>query len=221
MDTGYGGDMPRYSTKLGMKAAQTLYYAEEQAQRIGYPLTLSITINFSLLGIGPAGASEAFRTLRSGRFAPWIRRPPKSSKHQGVPPTYSYGFENSLNGRAYLDPDGPHNVHAHWAVHVPAAREHDFRNRLHDWVDAMAGNNEWPSHALEIRSITSPGKVARYPIKGASQAVATHFGVKKRDIAAQGIIIGQRTGTTRNIGPEARRKRDKEMGIRRQIYRPL
>jgi hypothetical protein len=65
----------RQSYNVGLKAAQTLYYAEEQAEHIGFPLNVSITINFALLRVGLSKAGTVFGRLRNLRFAKWVTRP--------------------------------------------------------------------------------------------------------------------------------------------------
>ena len=212
--------MTQRSHQIGQKAAQTLYYAEMQAQRIGYPLTLSVTINFSLLGVLPNQATKRFGFIRNQRFAPWVRRPSNQHTTWSCPPTYSYGFENSRKGMPFDTPDGEHNVHVHWAVHVPAPRHRDFENRLHDWLTEIAGTVNWPENALKVNIIETPGLVASYPVKGASRAVAQLYGVKPEDIQPQGFIFGRRTGTTLNIGPAQRRAFDKKLGINRKRHLP-
>lgn len=207
--------LTKLSQEVGFKAAQTLYYAERQAQRIDRDLTASITINLSLLGIAPKISAERFAFLRNQRFAPWTRRPPRGQGMPPIEPTYAYGFENSRNGVPFLNLDGPHNVHVHWAVHIPPARWNDFEYHLRRWIDELAGTDTWAENALVLRKITRPGATASYPIKGASPSTAAHFG-KGADHAYQGVIYGRRTGTSRNIGPAARRNLDKQLGIKRK-----
>ena len=211
--------MSRTSFRVGIKGARTLYYAERHAERIGNPLNVSITLNLTMLGIAAVDTTAAFGRLRRERFSPWVRRPPKQARAKAGTPTYSYGFENSRNGAACTSRTGPHNIHVHWAAHVPPARRHDFDCQMVAWVDELAGTQNWPQPALEVRTIHRPGKVADYPIKGASPEIAAHFG---RTAEPQGIIFGVRTGTTRNIGPAARRAADKAQGIdrRRRKRRP-
>lgn len=204
--------MVKISHRVGPKAAQTLYYAEEQASRIGLPINISITLNLALLGISPHDAAKTFQKLRNQRFAPWVRR----DKRQGCIPTYTYGFENSRDGVPFTDLHGPHNIHVHWAVHVPHRRHIAFEGELYRWVDEIAVSREWPSQALLIKPVTDPGNVCRYPIKGATKAVAEHYGVADEQVKAQGVVIGKRTGTTTNLGPTARRSLDKKMKINRR-----
>lgn len=206
----------RESHEVGFKAAQTLYYVERHAERIGLPLNISITLNLSLLGIGPEEATAVFGKLRKQRFSPWIRRTAKRKSARPTPATYSYGFENVRDGKAISRLTDPQNVHVHWAVHVPPAYAHAFKGKLHDWVTEIAGTTDWPAHALMSKEVTRAGDVATYPIKGARPAVADRFGVRETRVAPQGIIIGARTGTTRNLGPTARREEDRKRGIRRR-----
>ena len=203
------------SVQIGQKAAQTLYYAELQARRIGFPITLSITINFSLLGVRPDQATKMFGHIRNRRFAPWARRPSARHGTWSCPPTYSYGFENSRGGVAFTNPDGEHNVHVHWAAHVPEPRQQDFRDRLHDWVTEIASSQDWPENALKVKLIEVPGLVAVYPVKGASRLIAEFYG---KEHEPQGFIFGRRTGTTLNIGPAKRRALDKQLGINRKRH---
>jgi hypothetical protein len=66
----------RTSTHIGGKAAQTLYYAVgEQAARIGWPLTILVTINYAATSLGPRLAPAAFQKLRQNYFNKWIKRP--------------------------------------------------------------------------------------------------------------------------------------------------
>lgn len=207
--------MAQTSLRVGIKAAQTLYYAEEQAERIGLPLNVSITIMLSLLGVLPENATKVFKKLRNAQFAQWVRRPTAAYATWSAAPTNTYGFENSRDGVVFEDLEGPHNVHVHWVAHVPPARFHDFEGQLYGWVTEFAASPDWPSNALKVNRITLPGFAARYPLKGASAATARRYGVKPEDIAPQGIIIGKRTGTTVNIGPSARLSLDRKLGIHR------
>lgn len=204
---------------VGHKGAQTLYYAEQQASRIGYPLNWSITINFSQLGIAPHDAKRAFAKIRSHRFAPWVRRPSKTAQAHAAPPTYAYGFENCRNGRAFGIENDDHNVHVHWAVHVPLLRQRHLEGMLHHWVAQIVGESDWPIEAVHLVPITRAGTTARYPTKGARPETAKHFGVPEDKIAPQGVIVGQRTGTSRNIGPSARIRLDRKLGISRKANR--
>lgn len=43
-------ESPNASLYVGLKAAQTNYYADMQASRLGLPINVRVTINFTLLG---------------------------------------------------------------------------------------------------------------------------------------------------------------------------
>src|SRR5690606_41187226 len=78
--------VPRRSTFIGAKAAQSVYYAiGEQAERIGLPLTQHVTINFRLTDIYPAKAVEVFTAIRRDRFDKWARRTRKGAGRAFVP----------------------------------------------------------------------------------------------------------------------------------------
>lgn len=216
---GIMGPHRRATGWVGQKGAQTLYYAEQQAERIGYPLNWSITINFSRLGIAPQDAGRAFAKVRSQRFAPWVRRPSKAAQVHAAPPTYSYGFENCRDRQALGIDDEDHNVHVHWAVHVPLQRQRHLEGMLHRWMTQIAAGPDWPTEALHLARITRTGGTSRYPTKGARPETAKHFGVPEDKIAPQGVIVGQRTGTSRNIGPSARIRLDRRLGVNRKANR--
>ena len=218
-DAGITRSSQRTTEWVGQKGAQTLYYAEQQAARIGYPLNWSITINFSQLGITPQDAGRAFAKIRSQRFAPWVRRPSKGAQMHAAPPTYSYGFENCRDRQA-LEVDGEdHNIHVHWAVHVPLRRQRHLEGMLHRWITQIARDPDWPIEALHFVPITRTGDAAAIRPKGARPETAKHFGVPEDKIAPQGVIVGQRTGTSRNIGPSARIRLDRKLGVSRKANR--
>lgn len=208
--------VPRTSHKIGMKAARTLYYAEEQAQRIGRPLNTSVTLLLSEMGLGLVEAGPTFRKLLNQRFSNWVRRPPKQKARYKSPPTWTYGLENKKGDHEIVCVDGPHNIHAHWTVHIPEARRDEFHSELDVWISEICGTRLWKEDIRRIRRINDPGEVARYAIKGAEEMVARHFRVPEKKISGQGVIVGRRTGATRNIGPTARRDLDKELRISRK-----
>ncbi len=206
---------PRLSRRIGYKGAQTLYYAiGEQAERVGSPLTHLVTINFSLAGVAPESAVGVFGRLRSNHFTKWAKRP---SQRGGRPfqPAFTYFFENERGGVAFVEsgPDKPHNVHVHWAVHLPHDRAYDFELHLHAWLDRLCGGLT-PAGAIDVRAVTDARGLRKYGLKGANPSWADHFGAEYED---QGVIVGgRRTGTSLNLGPSARIRLDKEQGIRRR-----
>jgi hypothetical protein len=203
------------STAIGSKAAQTSYYAEEQARRIGLPFTHMVTINYAGTSIDPREATASFSRLRRSHYNKWAMRP---GKHSGVAyaPTYAFAFENVRDGHAFMtmEPGDPHNVHVHWAVHIPPQRLADFERRLWGWVEATAGLITGGAETIHLAR--SNAHLGGYLVKGASPATA-EFYARGRAATPQGMIIGRRADTSRNLGPTARRALDRELGIRRQI----
>lgn len=208
--------MPRpHSTSIGHKAAQTLYYARQQAEYIGLGLNMLVTINFGLTSIRPEEATAAFGRLRTNHFNKWCRRPRKG---RGTPcePTYCYYFENARDGVAFekISEGVPHNVHVHWEAHVPPKRQHEFRLLVREWLDFISGEMS-AENAVDIKPIFDGRGLRAYSLKGAQKSVADHFGAGSRQ-EDQGLIIGRRTGTSANIGAAARRATDQKRGIRRR-----
>jgi hypothetical protein len=203
------------SRHLGYKAAQSLYYAiGTQAERIGLPLTHCVTINFAETGILPWEAPAQFGHLRRDRFNKWATRP-RTGAGRAVPPTYAFIFENVRDKRAYdaMGPGLPHNVHVHWLVHIPPERSYDFRARVVEWVDELAGIY-CPAGTVDMRPIDNMIGMRGYALKGTLAGWAGHFGARAED---QGVIEGgRRSGTSRNLGSTARRALDRAQGIRRR-----
>lgn len=201
------------STHIGRKAAQTLYYAiGEQAERIGLPITHHVTINFGSTDIAPEKATVVFQELRRNYFDKWARRPRKGQGPKFVP-AYAYVFENAKGGRAFdtIGPNLPHNVHVHWALHIPAERSHDFKMKLYEWLDQLCDR---PCEANAIEVTCPPIKnLRRYMLEGTDRNWASRYGATHKP---QGMIIGKRCGTSVNLGPTARIALDQELGIRRR-----
>lgn len=206
---------PQASTQLGYKATQSLYYAiGEMAQAVGLPLTLAVTINFSVAGVPPEKAVALFQKLRLLRFGKWALRPTKSGGAAFVP-TYAYVFENRRDGVAFTEigPGLDHNVHVHWSVHIPAQRVHAFKAMMHQWMDSLT-DSICPSNTIRFTPIYNTPTLRGYAIKGANAAWAERFGAKAID---QGLIVGgRRSGTSTNLAVSARRRYDKANGIKRQ-----
>jgi len=203
------------TTLIGAKAAQTNYYADMQAKRIGLPVNFRVTINFNLLRIAPEDVCRVFAKVRNERFGKWVSRPRKGAG-KSAPPTYHYGFENRVGKIVYLDVgEGlPHNIHVHWSMHIPLGRERAFEADMDAWINEIYGGSDWPANALMIEAITY-GAPARYLNKGAREDIAQRYGALG-EIAAQGAVLGTRSGTSRNLGPTQRRRVDALKGIDRR-----
>lgn len=199
---------------IGQKAAQTNYYAPGQAELIGLPFTHMVTINFALTNIDPRNAVSAFARLRTNHFGKWARRPCKRCG-PSFAPTWSYAFENSRDGIPFMtmEPGDPHNLHVHWCLHIPPERVHDFSQRIWDWVKATMGGINGGAETIDIRPNSDKHG---YLIKAAPQEIVKIYG-RGVDATDEGIVIGLRADSSRNIGPTRRRERDRIEGIKRQL----
>lgn len=208
--------MPPISSRyLGYKAAQSLYYSiAGLPERIGYPLTHLVTINFADTDITPEKAVEVFSALRRSRFNKWAARP-ATGKGAAFQPTYAFCFENARGGDVYdeIGEGKPHNVHVHWLVHIPGTRLHDFIMRLNEWLDHYNGR-VCASNVISIEPVYYVPNLRQYVLKGAAAPWAKRFGADARD---QGLIVGgRRSGTSANLSVSVRRRLDRQDGIRRQ-----
>lgn len=207
--------MDRASLRIGAKATQTNYYSVEQAMRLGLPFSHRVTINYASTVIDPRKAVESFSKLRRHHFNKWVMRPRKNAG-SACAPTYAYAFENVRENVAFLtmDPGDPHNVHVHWDLHMPANRAFDFENELWSWVERTTGGITGGAETILVQELT--GSYAGYLAKGTSPTWAKLY-ARGREAVPQGIIIGRRADTSRNLGPTARRALDRELGVKRQM----
>ena len=167
---------PTRSTSIGHKAAQTLYYARQQAERLGLGLNVLVTINFAATTIAQEDATKAFGRLRLNHFNKWATRPRKGGG-PACEPTYRYYFENARDRVAYeaIGEGEPHNVHVHWEVYVHPKRIHDFGNRLVEWLDQIAGELS-AANAVKVKPVSNGKGLRAYSLKGANKRSADHFG---------------------------------------------
>jgi hypothetical protein len=202
-------DLEPTSLHIGRKGGQSQYYADEQAERIGLPLNQLVTINFRHTTIDPRQAVPAFAAIRA-RYSKWSRRV------AALQPTYGYVFENSEAGVPYLvvDASAPHNVHVHWRLHIPPKRFYEFQDILWDWLEAVVGSVD-DINAVQITPITKGRGLALYLNKGV-QSSWSHIYAKGRH-EPQGLIVGRRTGTSRNIRNAARIASDRAVGLLRRV----
>jgi hypothetical protein len=177
------------------------------------PLTHSVTINFASTAVDPRNAVHCFSEMRRNRSNKWATRPAKGAD-PAFSPTYAFAFENVRGNVPYLTmgPTDPHNVHVHWALHIPAARAHDFENLIWQWVDEATGGITGGPETIKVQ----PFAPLSYLIKGTTPSLARKY-ARGQEAQPQGIIIGRRADTSRNLGPTARRELDRELGIRRAL----
>lgn len=170
------------------------------------PLNVWVTINFALATVAAHDAVGLFARLRTNHFNKWARR-------HATPfsPTYAYAFENANRSVGGLAADDEHNTHVHWLLHVPPRLLHEFEYLLPSWLDFVTGRVT-PLATAKTQSITDTRGARRYLLKGAAAGVASRFGAYERD---QGIVVGRRSGVSRNLGPMQRRAFDRAAKITR------
>ncbi len=211
--------MPPVSRHLGQKAAQSLYHAVEQAKRIGLPITHLVTLNFAATNCNAHDATQAFQRLRRHHFNKWATRP-RAGSGAAYTPTYFYAFENEANDVPFedADADAEHNIHVHWAVHIPAGRLHSFETSLWSWFEAVTGGIT-DGRAIDIKVADNLAGLRSYLLKGTASGWAAIYGAIAQP---QGVIVGgRRSNTSKNIGRAPRIAADRALGIRRRIpHRP-
>jgi len=197
---------------IGKKGAQTLYYAAEVADYLDLSLNYFFTINFSETDIPPSQINDAFLKLKR-QLTRWLL---SSSKHKEViEPTFAWVFENCISGQGCDIIDEQHNIHVHLAIHIPEGYEDDIVVKIKSLLKKMTVINKRTVHFAD--TIENPS--LSYFLKGCHPDYIDIYG-RGREYIYQGIIPGdRRSGTTRNIGPEARKRMDKELGIKRSFPR--
>lgn len=189
-DQRWNGGRRRVSHHINRHPAVNIHHATKYCDCIGLPLNLFVTINFTCAGCSSERASELLRKMISQRFAPWLRR--TASNVSEVPPTYVWTMEAAGGQLA-----------AHILVHIPKELAKEFEARIRDWLLKLLGYSSLDPAVVRIKPIYGLIGARRYILKGTSPVWARHLGV---DPVSQGIVIGKRSGFSRNLGPEARKK---------------
>lgn len=189
------GGQYRQSMQIGRKPAANLHHATRLASRIGCSLNQFVTINYSKTSCRPEEASAHFRALLASWFARWLRRHPKNKNKS--PPSYVWAFE-AAGGQ----------IAVHWLVHIPPGLIREFWRMVPVWVTATTGG-EIGVNAVKHRKIYNIVGAKRYVLKGMDPDFARMWQIRP---SPQGLIIGKRSGFSRNLGPVARKE---------QAYRPL
>lgn len=162
---------------------------------IGVRLNLFITINYDLTITGV----DLFDELRNERVCQWLRT---RGKALGVKfePTYLFVREAG---------------HVHWCLHVPEPLIPEFLDLLPRWVTSLehkgsetriraVNHAPAPKGVVDVRRIYNSPSLCKYMLKGIESEHAARFGVK--DVSDQGLVVGRRTGCSRNIGRTARKR---------------
>jgi hypothetical protein len=200
------------STGIGLKGAQSLYYAVgEYADTIGLPLTHLVTIDFACTTVDPHDIprflSRLLELLRKR-----LTRPPAGVAK--VRPTWVWVLENARGKRPImvLSPEG-HHLHAHLAIHLPPSRVAEIRAYIVQQLASVA-RDQRNDRILDFKPMTSARGLRQYLLKGTTEKWAARFGVPAPK--AQGVVPGARSRTSRNLGPAARRATDRLLGIKRR-----
>jgi len=181
------GGAYRQSMQIGRKPAANLHHATRLAIKLGLPLNRFVTINYSKTACVPRDASARFRLLLASWFARWLRRHPKNRK--ACPPTYVWVFEA-----------GGDQTAVHWLIHIPRGLIREFGRALLTWLEITAGPIE--GGVVRHKRIYNVVGLKRYVLKGMDPHFATKWEIRH---IPQGVVIGKRSGTSRNLGPTARR----------------
>lgn len=178
----------RQSLQIGRKPAANLHHATRFAERIGQPLNQFITINYTKTACRPEDASARFRLLLASWFARWLRRHPRNRK--ACQPTYVWVLE-AAGGQTAV----------HWLVHIPRGLIREFWSMVPQWVQATVGPDIEPS-TVKHRRIHNVTGLKRYVLKGMDPHFARAWKIRP---SPQGMIVGKRSGFSRNLGPAARK----------------
>ncbi len=181
---------PRTSRHINRKPASNFIHAIRVAAALETPLNQFVTFNFTRTCCPSKLVSQQFEKLRDNFFCPWLRRS-KRVRARAKPPAYVWVIENA---------GGCLNVH--WLVHIPKGRVRDFRQRLTDWLAAVAGEIECTS-AIHVRHAPRPIGAGKYMLKGIDPLYAPFFRIRH---VAQGVVYGKRSGFSRGLGPMVRKK---------------
>lgn len=199
------------SYHIGQKAAQTIYYAFEQAERIGFPLNTHVTISFGATKCNPLDAVRLFGELRRDYFTRWIKR-------KGYTPTAIHVFENVRFEQPIMTLDDDDNNHVHWALHIPKHIADEFEMRLRKWIENVTGGIVDEDAVIDINN-ENLDSLRGYLLKGTDERWAAVYGAEYKP---QGLVVGgRRTGCTSNLSRSQRKLTDKALGVVRRIpYRP-
>lgn len=165
--------------------ARNLHHGIRLAESIGLPLNLFVSINFALTSCPEDRVSLDFQRVRAA-FGKWVTRPHKKDAIHKAPPTYVWVIENQAGC-----------LNAHWLVHVPRARQKEFRQLLTKWLENATGEI-YDTRAIDIKLARKVKGVGRYMLKGMHPAMARNFAIEHE---YQGWVTGRRIGHSKNIGP--------------------
>lgn len=179
------GRVRKQSDLVRLLPARNLYHGVRLASSLDLPLNLFVSLGFSRSACPTNKTDRAFAAIRN-QFGKWITRPRKEQRGHLAPPTFVWVIENP-NGCS----------HAHWLVHIPIARQREFRVLLAEWFAKATGGGV-PTHAIHIKKAKFPKGTGKYMLKGMHPALARRYDILHEN---QGWVTGRRIGHSKNIGP--------------------
>jgi hypothetical protein len=90
---------------------------------------------------------------------------------------------------------------AHIMIHMPPDLMPKFEARLVQWLSGLLGLDRLLPGVLQIKPVKNLIGLRRYMLKGIEPAWGPHLAVNP---VSQGVVIGKRSGFSRNLGPAAR-----------------
>lgn len=177
---------------MNRKQASNFLPAPMFAEALGRPLNLFVTLNFHHTACPPEEVGAAFERLRDNHFTRWFRYHTKRVRRlRGpVPPTYVWTIENVAG-----------HTHVHWLVHIPPILQQAFREKLPQWLEAVAGPVTIETSAVHVEPAERPAGLSRYMMKGIDPRYAKFYRI---DHEPQGVVHGKRCGVSECLGPAAR-----------------
>jgi hypothetical protein len=177
----------RTSVHLPTTAARNVWDAAELAEFLGCPLTHHADISWPFaMGPGDGEWRERFMKLRE-LSRKWL-------EHRGSAYADSWTVERASNGAG---------VHTHCALHVPTELAREFEGYLRH----LLGSRD--RRVLCFGKLWNRDGYLSYILKGVEPSGYEEFQVLKKHRSQQGIVVGKRAGTSRNIGAAARRRLEK------------
>jgi hypothetical protein len=172
------------------KLAQTIFHAFDFAAYVGRPLNTYAVV---ILDADPKATDRIMQRIKN-KCRRWLKRKQQKAGEQENPPLHVYTFEC---------PDGA-QVHVNWVLHLPAAFQDEFRQKMPDWVRKSQGRTP-RDHDIIVQGV-DPGtdkSLAKYILKGTDPAYVPHFFLE--DYAEpQGPIYGRRAGASMALNKAAR-----------------
>jgi hypothetical protein len=196
----------RSSNRISLRQATNLIEAVKFAKLIDLPLVAHLTIHWSLTDIGDDPDGKLFSKVREG-LDKWLHR-------HGVEFAGAWARERQSGGQSNV-------VHCHLLFHLPV--EYRMGKKLRKLEATILrlvkrhGGEVTDDRAIKLTIHENPD--GKYLIKGGGPEVWTRFRLRREHRRPQGFIHGKRCGTTENIGPAARKRRNDAFKIGESYFR--